>query len=214
MQSAGVALTLRTDGTLDDKRDAAMVASIEDQVHQFLVREEEDRCRAIEVENDRNDGTRGKSIKRRVIVKPWSRPTPLALCQHPDLLVMVTEYDYDLSDDDFCAYCTARGVLHVAGQPGTTRWTFLSDYTKPKSAYLSDPYFQHGEEVDGKRHRYSDTEMETGWKIILLERAHLQDCWELYSRASGRQAVTVHGLALTPAPPDRPGAATKGAERA
>jgi len=61
---------------------------------------------------------------------------------------------------------------------------YLADYRKTKSAYLADPYFHLSEEVDGKRYRYTDEELETGWKIMLLGRAKLQNFWELSSRES------------------------------
>jgi hypothetical protein len=161
-----------------------MVASIENQIHKFLIDQEEKRCRAIEAENNKNEETKGKKVKRKAIPKPWVRPGDAALCQEADLLIMVSEYDYDLSDKTFQAYCSARGILHVAGEPGSRRWTYLADYWKTQNSYLADSYFQLSEEVDGKRHRYTDEEMEIGWSILLLGRAALQDCWELYSRES------------------------------
>lgn len=159
-----------------------MVASIEDQIHQFLIDQEEKRYRAIEAENNKNEKTKGKKVKRKAITKPWWRLGDAALCQEVDLLIMVSEYDYDLADEMFQAYCSARGILHVAGKRGSTRWQYLADYRQTKIAYLTDTYFQQAEEVGGKRYCYTDEEMETGWKIMLLGRAKLQDCWELYSR--------------------------------
>jgi hypothetical protein len=161
-----------------------MVALIEDQIHQFLIAQEEERCKAIETANNENEETKEKKVKRKTISKPWVRPGDSALCQEVDLLIMVSQYDYDLFDEAFQAYCSARGILHVAGEPGSRRWKYLADFRKTKSAYLGDPYFQLSQEVDGKQHRFTDADMETGWKIMLLGRAKLQDCWELYSRKS------------------------------
>ena len=159
-----------------------MVALIENQMYQFLIDQEEERCRAIEAENNKNEETKGEKVKRKTIPKPWERPGESALCQEVDFLIMVSEYDYDLSDKTFQAYCSARGILHVAGEPGSRRWKYVADFRKTKSAYLADPYFQFPEEVNGKQHRYTDEEVETGWKIMLLGRAKIQDCWELFSR--------------------------------
>lgn len=160
-----------------------MVALIEDQIHQFLIEQEEERCRALEAEYNENDETKGKKVKRKTIRKPWARPGESALCQEIDLLIMVDEYDYDLSDKTFQGYCSARGILHVTGEPGSRKWKYMADYTQTKHDYLADPCFQFAQEFDGKRYRYTDGEMETGWKIILLGRAKLQDCWELFSRS-------------------------------
>jgi hypothetical protein len=159
-----------------------MVSPIEEQIHQFLIEQEEQRCRALEIEYNKNKETKGKIVKRKKISKPWRRPGEKALCQDDELLIMVDEYDYDLSNGKFREYCLARGVLHVAGEEGTRRWEYFVDYSKPKSDYLKDAYFQLAEEMNGKRYRYTSQQMETGWKIIILGRARLQDCWELYSK--------------------------------
>jgi hypothetical protein len=164
-----------------------MVALIEDQIHLFLIDQEEERCRAIEAENNKHKETKGKKIKRKTILKPWVRPSDSALCQDVELLIMVSQYDYALSNKTFQAYCSGRGILHVAGEPGTKRWKYLADYRKTKSAYFADSYFHFAEEVGGKRYSYTEEEMETGWKTMLLGRAKLQDCWELYSRKSNSQ---------------------------
>lgn len=161
-----------------------MAALIEDQIHQLLIDQEEERCRAIEVENNKREGAKKKNnkVNRRIIKKPWARPGESAICQDYDLLIMVYDYDYDLSDKLFQEYCAARGVLHVAGVPGSRRWEYLEDYRKTKVTYLADPYFQFAEKLDGKQYRFTEEEMETGWTIMSLGRAKLQDCWELYSR--------------------------------
>lgn len=161
-----------------------MVALIEDQIHQFLIEQEEARCSALEAEYNKNNETRGKKVKRKTIRKPWARPGESALCQEIDLLIMVDEYEYELSNKMFQDYCSARGVLHVTGMSGSRKWEYMADYTKTKRDYRADPSFQFAQEFDGKRYRYTNEEMETGWKIVLLGRAKLQDCWELYSRES------------------------------
>jgi hypothetical protein len=161
-----------------------MAALIEDQIHQFLIEQEEERCRVIEAENNKSNEIKDRKVKRKTIPKPWTRLGNPALCLEVDLLIMVRDYDYDLSSKKFQDYCAARGILHVAGEPGSRRWKYMADYRKTKSAYFSDPYFQYAEEVDGKRHRFTDDEMETGWRVVLLGRAKLQDCWELYSHGS------------------------------
>jgi hypothetical protein len=97
---------------------------------------------------------------------------------------MVQQYDYILDSRAFQEYCSNRGVLHVAGEPESTRWRFMADYTRAKPAFLSDPYFQRSQEVDGKRYCYSEQEMEIHWTIVALGRARLQDCWELFAKAN------------------------------
>ena len=155
-------------------QEIAMAAPIEKQMHQHLIKLEAERCKQLE--------SAGKKAKRRAIAKPWTRPGENALCQDTDLLILVSEYDYDLTDTHFQRYCEARGVLYVAGEPGSRRWEFFRHYTKSKTEYLKDPYFQFAQEHNGKRYRYTDDEMETGWRIVVIGRGKLQDCWELYTR--------------------------------
>ena len=157
-----------------------MAASIEDQIHKCLVEREEQRCIAIEAEYNRHGKLRGKKEKRRKIAKPWKRTGESALCQDVDLLEMVAEFDYNLSNMSFQEYCAARGVLHVAGEPDSTRWKYVADYEKTKDDYMSDSFFQFAIEVNGNRQRYSEQEMEFGWRLMLLARATIQDCWELH----------------------------------
>ena len=164
-----------------------MVASIDDQIHRFLIEQEESRCRALEAEYKKKDETKGKKVKRKTIRKPWARPNKYALCQEIDLLFMVDEYDYELFDKTFQRYCSARGILHVTGEPGSRKWEYMADYTQTKRDYLADPCFQFAQEFDGKRYRYTSEDMETGWKIMRLGRAKLQDGWELYLRESSDQ---------------------------
>ncbi len=162
--------------------DAFMVPLIEDQMHRALEAQEEDRCRELEAVYQQSEATKNRKVKRRKIDKPWSRPRPQALCQDNDLLGLVNEYDYDLSNPDFQAYCCSRGTLYMAGAAGTTRWEYAEHYERTKAEYLDNPYFQFAQEVDGHRHRFTRDEMETQWRIICLARAQFQDCWELFSR--------------------------------
>jgi hypothetical protein len=112
--------------------------------------------------------------------RSWVRSHPNALCQDDAVLSTITEFDYDLSNKAFRSYLTHRGLIHVTGEPGSKRETYLSDYRLTKGSYLSDAYFQFAKEVDGKRYRFTDREMEIGWEIILLSRARIQDCWEVW----------------------------------
>jgi hypothetical protein len=158
-----------------------VAALIEDQIHQHFKDEEEKRCLALEAQYQLDPKKKGKRVERRSIPKPWTRFGD-GLCQAIELLSLVNEFDYDLEDEGFQAYCEERGVLHVAGEAGSRRWKCFSRHNWTKEKYLADPFFQSAESVGGSSHEYTPEEMETGWKIIMLGRAKLQDCWELYSR--------------------------------
>jgi len=159
-----------------------MVASIEDQIHQHFKDLEEARCRELEAKRDRGEPGATTSIERRTVRKPWTRPGENALCQEGEFLVLVKDLDYDLSDAGFQAYCLARGVIHVAGEPGSKTWRFFEVHSKAQDEFLADPDLQQAQEHEGRRYRFTPSEMAVNWQIIELGRAKLQDCWELYMR--------------------------------
>jgi hypothetical protein len=159
-----------------------MVALIEDQMHQYLIDQEEQRCVALELERAEDPKRKGKKVNRRSIPKPWSRGSFPSLCQDPDLLLMVSDFDYRLEEPGFQAYCAERGVLHVAGTLGSKRWQFFQKHTRTREEFLADPYFRFAATAElAGPHEFGKSDMEVGWKIICLGRAKLQDCWELYS---------------------------------
>ncbi len=158
-----------------------MVPSIESQIHQALVEKEELRCREIEENNLRQTGVH-KRIKRRKITMPKVRLGECAICQEPDLLLMVSQYDYDLEDRGFQDYCIGRGVFHVTGSEGSKRREYMQNYDKPYSDFVNESLFW-----PDKPRAHSTIEvreyMDTQWKIICIGRGKLQDCWQLYRKA-------------------------------
>jgi hypothetical protein len=158
----------------------AAVAPIEDQIHRVFVAREEERCRRLEGEYARDPKKAGEKVTRRSVPRPWTRPVPQALLQDPDLLLLVTDFDYDIADTAFQEYCRSRGVLHVAGEEGSRRREFFSNHAKAKDDFLGDPHFHFAQPHDGKRYEYTPHEIDIAWQIVCLGRAALQDCWELY----------------------------------
>jgi hypothetical protein len=155
-----------------------MAKSIEEQIHAAFIRREDDRCRMLE-DADPNH----KPVKRRDIAKPWTRSGPKALCQEADLLLLVLDYSFHLDDVDFERYCAQRGVLHVAGEKPSAHWSLMKDHSRTKTDFLSDPHFQHAQGYGGEQYQFSPAEMEIQWNIVLLGKATLQDCWELYTNS-------------------------------
>jgi hypothetical protein len=160
-----------------------MALLIEDQMHNRLIELEEERCIKLEQENLKDPKKAGKKIKRKKIDKPWKRSYPVSLCQEYDLMLLVTDYDYDLSDEHFQKYCAERGVLQVAGEIGSRRWEYMLDYTKLKEDFFNDAYFQYAKvKEDGSAYKYSDEEMNIHWENLFISRVQLQDCWEIYCK--------------------------------
>ena len=149
-----------------------MAELIENQIHQYLKHQEEVRYK-------KEESLKGKPVKRRKISKPWTRSFSLSLCPESDLLEMVTDFDYDLSDPEFQIYCKNRiGLNHAL--PQSRRWDFFEKHQLTKNDYLEDPYFHYAEEYNGKRYKYTEDELHSNWRVIMLGRATIQDCWEIY----------------------------------
>lgn len=151
---------------------------IEEQILTHFVREEEERCLEAEAKL-RAEGKTGEAaqVKRRKVSKPWTR-RGAGLCP-PEFLEFVTAFDYELEAPGFEEYCRRRGVAHVIGDG--QRRALMADHQRSRTAFMRAPYFRSAQRVDGKKpYRFTDAEMETHWRIVLLGRAALQDCWELF----------------------------------
>jgi hypothetical protein len=157
-----------------------MVELIEDQIHQALIKEEEERCRVIEEKNKLDPEKKDKKVTRRIIQKPWSRGIHPRLCQETELLLKVCDYNYELGDPRFRNYCQERGVLHIAGEVGSRRWDFCVNHSQSFGDYLNDARSSGSESADTDDGKPPDAESEIGWKIVRIARAKLQDCWEMF----------------------------------
>lgn len=162
------------------KRVHSPAKSIAEQVREALVREEEERCQRIEAAREADSDKKGKSVKRRKIPVPRVRSGPRALCQDPDLLRHVSEFDFDLRDESFRRYCAARGVLHVAGFENSTRWTYFRDHSLTEIDFLRREAILNSSEPGKSEYRFSRDELLAQWRGIRMGRAILQDCWELF----------------------------------
>jgi hypothetical protein len=169
-----------------------MARTIAEQVQRCLQEREEERCLLKESEFNQSEETRGKKVKRREIPLPTVRLGPKALCQDTEFLLMVEELDYDLSDESFQKYCSGRGVLYVAGELGSELWRFHEQHSLSRDEYFESENFRFADEVNGSEYEYTDAERVIGWEILRLNRAKLQDSWELYlqEQQSLRQRVT------------------------
>lgn len=111
---------------------------------------------------------------------------PRALIQDIDVLCLVTEYDFDLSNEAFVDYCCRRGVYHKAGV--RQRLAFTANHLATREEFNS----LFGCSTTGIE--YSEEEMDTHWKIMLGAKGALQDCWQLWLDSlndSGNATTTV-----------------------
>lgn len=163
--------------------DSPGVPSIEDQIHRHFQNREEQRCLALEAQK-RAQGKTGDEaeVERREVPKPWVRRGE-GLCP-PEFQEVVTAFDYEFDAPGFEEYCRRRGVAHVIGLD--RRRVLMTDHQLTRAAFMRDTYFRSAEPVEGKKgYRFSDEDMETHWRIVLMGRAALQDCWELFRARRG-----------------------------
>lgn len=117
------------------------------------------------------------------------RMMPVSICQDSDVLAAVSQYDFDLSDEGFCAYAERRGVLYKAGVRGSRRWQAAADHSFTFEQFCAEPSFQFAIEWQGQRYRYSDAEMAGHWRIMRIAKGGLQDCWQLYQAQRAAESV-------------------------
>jgi hypothetical protein len=158
----------------------SLATPIEEQIHRHFIEVERKHCAELQAAWDAAAEKKGKRPQPRDVPKPWKRPGPRALCQDPEMLAAVREFDYDLTDAGFQEYCASRARLSIAGVRESRRWEYFRDHWRGKQEFLADPYFGFAEEYEGKRYEYTPAEMQTHWRVLALGRAAFQDAWELY----------------------------------
>lgn len=114
----------------------------------------------------------------------WRRPHPEAVCQDHDVLLRITQYDYDLEAPGFHMYHRERrGLLRGTGLPLDERViSFYRDHHKTKEQYIKEVGVvgRWGEEKTVGLVK-TEKQLETEWLLVLLARAKLQDSWELWT---------------------------------
>jgi hypothetical protein len=120
----------------------------------------------------------------RNVAKPWSWESRWKVSLHDisaGLVMKVSEFDFNLDDDGFQAFLKPCGLLHLGGVPQSAYWQAMNDPNMDKAAFLAVEDFRFAQEHEGKRHRYSDAEMKTRWRIFQFSRVMLQAAWDAYT---------------------------------
>lgn len=107
----------------------------------------------------------------------WKRRMgPVALCQDSDVLAAISEYDFDLRCEAFCAYAYQRGLGGHPGAVGSPTRRLIADHSATRDDFFAEKSFRHS--MAGMP--YSDAYMDTFWRIFLIRKGALQDCWEIW----------------------------------
>ncbi len=107
----------------------------------------------------------------------WKRSHLNMLLMHDSaLLEKITEYSYDISNTHFVEYADVRGCMNWAFKDGSTLRKYIAKHYLTHSEFISDTTLrlENGKQVP-------QNDKESLWQCIHLGRAHLQDCWEVFS---------------------------------
>jgi hypothetical protein len=99
----------------------------------------------------------------------------------------ISAYSYDLEDPGFQDYAVKRGVLYVAGRPGSRMWDYFRDPSLGLDDWLADERVRFAQAVEGKRHRYTDEALRSQWVAVEIGRGKLEDCWGIWKRVDSGQ---------------------------
>lgn len=158
-----------------------MVKLIEEQMWEMAKEKEKKKRQKQQARWDKDPKKKGRKVPRHEVSINWTRGVFPKLCQDTDSVATVYEYDYDLLDTEFQAYCRTRGVLHIAGTPESTRWEFCVNYMRSPDEYFKTIGRTPPKSADPEEDPLPP-EADTDWKIIRIARGKLQDCWELFQR--------------------------------
>ena len=111
----------------------------------------------------------------------FRRAHPEQLLQDTDFLMRVNEFDYSLEDRDFRQYLSDRGVVTYENFDSDD---LSLDQKCPIEELISHPLLQFS--TSGLK--FSDDDKRSFVKISKLERASIQDAWELYRFSGQREA--------------------------
>lgn len=142
-----------------------------------------------------------ESAKARSVAEQtgWKRPAPCTILTNTSTLLKITDYDFDMSAAGFEEYAERRGVLSNAGIKGSGRWNVVMDHSWTKERFMSSDVMRDNREAVAKGWAgsggqplsvriFTDEERELSWKVILIAKAHLQDCWEVWLNLRGEAA--------------------------
>jgi len=106
----------------------------------------------------------------------WKRPYYQTICQDIKVLEKVTDFSFDLSNKKFIKYLRDRLGYDYSGAnlPKETLLDILQNWSDER--FITDPLLSHS--VTGKLFSLDDRKGQL--KVHCLEKAAIQDCWELF----------------------------------
>lgn len=119
------------------------------------------------------------------VLKPWTWGSSATHSLHnidADLVFSVSHFDFDLSDDAFVDFLKDNFHLHMCRARGSAYWNALNDHNFTKSDFLGSTEFKFAQEYEGKRHKYSEGELLSLWKIFHFTKVFLQGAYDNFKK--------------------------------
>jgi len=157
--------------------------SLEAQLWEQALHEERQRVDKMHEEAKARGGKSTVTFEPRNVPKPWSWENNWKVSLHDiktSLVMAVSKFDFDLGNKEFEEFLRGRALLHLAGAPRSHYWRALNQSHTNESTFLSDRNLCYAQKHEGKRHRYSEQEMQTRWRIFQFGRVMLQAAWDVY----------------------------------
>jgi len=113
----------------------------------------------------------------------WRRPYPKQILQDSDVLLKITEYDFDLNDREFVKYFISRTGILVGSESNPKLARFLLTDPSAENWMRESPDFQFVSEAPGsfgKRQAMTIEDREDRVRFNRIIKGRLQDAWELY----------------------------------
>ena len=158
--------------------------SVETQLWELALEEERRRVEKIHEKAQAEGRKTAVTFEPAKVKKPWKWENNWKVSLHdiaPSLVLAVSQFDYGLEDTGFQDFLRRRGFLHVGGVPHSKYWECMNDPKTDHESFLAVEEFRHAQEYEGKRHRYSDAEILTRWRIFQFSRVILQGAWDAYT---------------------------------
>lgn len=121
------------------------------------------------------------------VLQPWTWGSSATHSLHnidPNLVLSVSHFDFDLNDGNFIEFLKKKSHLHMCRAEGSAYWKALNDHSVTKAEFLADRDFHFAQEYQGTRHKYSEGDLLSHWKIFHFTKVFLQGAYDNFKNRS------------------------------
>lgn len=119
------------------------------------------------------------------VLQPWTWGSSASHSLHnidSTLVLSVDHFDFDLNDREFIEFLRKKSHLHMCRSEGSAYWNALNDHSVTKEDFLANRDFQFAQEYEGTRHKYSEGDLLSLWKIFHFTKVFLQGAYDHFKK--------------------------------